>query len=126
MLCSSTQLVFRVWRIIKSNLLEGETSVWTENLISVYFKLTAVVTLALLIMFHINKLYIQTAVTLVSVVNFISCFTVGVEVFIVIHCTVRKCFWIASAFKQNVNCKVVLKSPSDLIASVVSCILRYN
>lgn len=45
-LCSTTQLVFRVWRIIKCNLLKGETSVWTENLISVYFKLAAVVTLA--------------------------------------------------------------------------------
>lgn len=95
-LYSTTQVVFRVWRIIKSNLLEEETSVWTENLISVYFKLTAVVTLALLIMLHINKLYIQTAVTLVSVVNFISYFTVEVEVFIIIHCTVRNSMFLDS------------------------------
>lgn len=96
MLYSTTQVVFRVWRIIKSNLLEEETSVWTENLISVYFKLTVVVTLALLIMLHINKLYIQTAVTLVSVVNFISYFTVEVEVFIIIHCTVRNSMFLDS------------------------------
>lgn len=95
-LYSTTQVVFRVWRIIKSNLLEEETSVWTENLINVYFKLTAVVTLALLIMLHINKLYIQTAVTLVSVVNFISYFTVEVEVFIIIHCTVRNSMFLDS------------------------------
>lgn len=107
--------------------MEGETSVWTENLISVYFKLTAVVTLALLIMLHINKLYIQTAVTLVSAVNFISYFPVEVEVFIIIHCMSEIVgFWIASAFKQNVSCKVVLKSPSDLIASVISYMSSYK
>ena len=68
--------------------MEGEIGVWTKNLISFNFKLTALITLALLMICDINKLYIQTAVTLVSVENFISYFAVEVEVFIIIHCTV--------------------------------------
>lgn len=56
-LCNTSWLLFRVWRVIKSIFLEGETRVQTENLISFYLKLIAVITLALLIVFQVNYIY---------------------------------------------------------------------
>lgn len=52
--------------------------------------------LHLLIRLHINKLYMQTAVTLVSVVSFISFFPEEVEVFIIINYTVRNSMFLDS------------------------------